>query len=186
MTHLVALLRGINVGGNNLIRMADLKTCFETAGFANVATYIQSGNVLFEAPEKDDALIAGRIQDALAETFGYQSWVAIRSHHQMRTIVAGAPAGFGTEPEQYRYNVLFLRPTVTASDVIADIRTREGVDAVFAGTGVLYFSNLMARASQSYLSRLVALPVYKDLTIRNWNTTVKVLNLMDARSEQPR
>lgn len=53
MKRFVALLRGINVGGNNIIKMADLKTCFEEMGFANVVTYIQSGNVLFDSNETD-------------------------------------------------------------------------------------------------------------------------------------
>ena len=59
------------------------------------------------------------------------------------------------------------------------VRVRDGVDAAAAGRGVLYFSRLTSRASQSYLSKIVTMPVYQDMTIRNWNTTTTLLRLMD-------
>jgi uncharacterized protein (DUF1697 family) len=106
----------------------------------------------------------------------------LRSHAQMRAVVADAPSGFGSQPDEYRYDVLFLREPLTAAETMKDLRTREGVDQAFAGAGVCYFSRLTSRATQSYISRLVALPVYQHMTIRTWNTTVKVLALMDARA----
>ena len=97
MTTYVALLRGINVGGKNLIRMPALKACFEENGFEDVATYIQSGNVLFlvraGAPELTD-----RIEAMLAQAFDYVPIVVVRSRRQMRAIVDGAPKGFGAKP----------------------------------------------------------------------------------------
>ena len=74
----VALLRGINVGGRNLIRMSDLAECFKAQGFADVATYIQSGNVLFRAGhEKREELVAD-IEQMLSSAFDYQACVALR------------------------------------------------------------------------------------------------------------
>ena len=186
MAQYVALLRGINVGGNNLIKMPELRRSFEACGFGNVATYIQSGNVLFEAAERSPASLSARIEAALSERFGYQARIVLRSHVQMRAIVATAPAGFGSQPDLYRYDVLFLREPLTAADAMKDLRTRDGVDQAFAGDGVCYFSRLASRAAQSYLSRIVALPVYQSMTIRNWNTTVKLWALMDARGEGTR
>jgi uncharacterized protein (DUF1697 family) len=75
----VALLRGINVGGSNLIRMAALKACFEAEGFCDVATYIQSGNVLFTSSGANQRTLTGRIEQALSKTFVYQSRVVVRS-----------------------------------------------------------------------------------------------------------
>jgi uncharacterized protein (DUF1697 family) len=181
MAQFVALLRGINVGGNNLIKMAELKKCFEAEGFGNVATYIQSGNVLFEAKERSHASLTSRVEEALARAFGYKSWVALRSRKQLQAIVEGAPRGFGVEPASYLCDVIFLRAQVAAAEAITDVKTREGVDQAFAGDGVLYFSRLRSKATQSYLSRIIALPVYKSMTIRNWNTTTRLLGLMDAR-----
>ncbi len=79
MSLYVALLRGINVGGSNLIRMAALKACFEAEGFGDVATYIQSGNVLFTAGRANQQALTGQIEKALSRSFAYQSRVVVRS-----------------------------------------------------------------------------------------------------------
>ena len=109
MTTYVALLRGINVGGKNLIKMPELKACFEQNGFADVATYIQSGNVLFASPASRNAPMTDRIEEMLAESFDYIPTVVVRSRKQMRSIVDGAPVGFGSRPAEYRYDVFFLK-----------------------------------------------------------------------------
>jgi len=181
----VALLRGINVGGNNPIKMADLKRCFEEQGFDNVATYIQSGNVVFEAVGASHRELTSQVESALARSFKYQAWVVLRSHEQMHQVVSRAPAGFGREPATYRYNVIFLKEPLTAADAIKDVKVKPEVDAAYAGDGVLYFSNLISRATQSYLSRIITLPVYQGMTIRIWNTTTKLLALLDSRAQEP-
>jgi uncharacterized protein (DUF1697 family) len=181
-TH-VALLRGINVGGKNLIKMSALKACFEAGGFEDVATYIQSGNVLFRAPRSSEVSLVRRIEGMLTSTFvGYQASVVLRSRAQLRAVVDGAPKGFGSKPSAYRYDVIFLKEPLTASAALKGVPTREGVDTAHAGTGVLYFSRLTSRASQSRLSRIISLPIYQSLTIRNWNTTTKLLRMMEDRS----
>ena len=174
----VALLRGINVGGKNVIRMADLRSCFEAEGFREVTTYIQSGNVIFRSPGSAPGPLTVRIEEMLAAAFNYRAKVMLRSCEQMEAVVAGAPAGFGSQPDRYRYDTIFLRPALTASAAMEEVRTRPGVDEAWAGEGVLYFSRLISKASRSYLSRLVSMPVYQDMTIRNWNTTTRLLKLM--------
>jgi uncharacterized protein (DUF1697 family) len=181
MSGYVALLRGINVGGKHLIKMADLKCCFEGLGFGNVATYIQSGNVVFEAAGSTPSKLASQIESALAQAFQYRSWVAVRSHKQMQQVVARAPAGFGEDPAAYLCDVIFLKAELPAAEAIKDVRVRTEVDTAFAGAGVLYFSRLRARATQSYLNRIMGLSIYRGMTIRNWNTTTKLLALLDAR-----
>ena len=183
MAQYVALLRGINVGGNNLIKMAELKRCFEATGFGNVATYIQSGNVLFMADDQSAASLSPRIEQALQSRFGYEARIVLRSHDQMRTVVTDAPAGFGTQPDCYRYDVVFLREPLTAAEAMQQLKTREGVDQACAGDSVCYFSRLASRAAQSYLSRIIGLPVYQAMTIRNWATTTRLKALMDARAD---
>ena len=179
----VALLRGINVGGNNVIRMTELKNCFEKLGFDDVATYIQSGNVLFKASETNLARLTGRIESDLAKQFNYPSRVVVASHDELKQAVEHAPKGFGSQPAKYRYDVIFLRAPMTAADAFKSITTKAGVDEAWAGEGVLYFSRLIAKAAQSRLSRIVQLPVYQSMTIRNWNTTTKLRALMDERVE---
>ena len=178
MTTHVALLRGINVGGKNLIRMPALKACFEANGFQDVATYIQSGNVLFTSPPGPPAELSDRIEEMLAAAFDYVPTVVVRSRAQMRAVVDKSPKGFGTEPATYRYNVIFLKEPLTARTAMASIDTNPAVDEAHPGTGVLYFSNLMARATASRLSKIASSPIYPSVTIRNWNTTTKLLELM--------
>jgi uncharacterized protein (DUF1697 family) len=179
MNQYIALLRGINVGGKNLIKMTELKACFETLGFEKVRTYIQSGNVLFSADKSDQVKLTGRIEDALSKRFTYTSRVVVRSYKQMKDIVVHAPKGFGGDPGTYRYDVIFLKEPLTTPKAMQSVTTKEGVDQAFGGKGVLYFSRLISKASQSRLTRIITMPVYQNMTIRNWNTTTKLLNMME-------
>lgn len=181
MTQFVALLRGINVGGNNLIKMAELKACFEQQGFENVATFIASGNVLFETQSPAGPKLTSRIEAVLEKTFDYRASIVLRSAKQLEDTLRRAPKGFGTDPAKYRYDVLFLKEPLTAAVALKSVPTKEGVDAVFAGPGALYFSRLVKKATQSRLGKIVGTPVYKSMTIRNWNTTTKLAALVKAR-----
>jgi uncharacterized protein (DUF1697 family) len=180
MTGYVALLRGINVGGKNPIKMTELRACFEEQGFRDVSTYIQSGNVVFAAGATQVAELVHKIERMLAAGFDYEASVAVRSRTQMRAVVERAPVGFGADPSKYRSDVIFLKPPLTARAAMKGIRTREGVDQAYPGTGVLYYSRLTSRASQSQLSRIVGTPAYQSMTIRNWNTTTKLKQMVDA------
>jgi uncharacterized protein (DUF1697 family) len=178
MTRYVALLRGINVGGKNLIKMPALKACFEENGFENVSTYIQSGNVIFEASGRSSVQLTRRIEEMLAEAFDYVPTAVVRNRTQMRGIVERAPKGFGVEPKKYRYDVIFLKEPLTANAAVKHLPTNPAVDQTHAGTGVLYVSRLTAKATQSRLNRIISSPIYPSVTIRNWNTTTKLLELM--------
>lgn len=175
----LALLRGINVGGKNIIKMADLKASFEEMGFSEVATYIQSGNVVFASNEKDSAKLTDKIEKALSKRFNYTSRLVLVAHPEMKKIVVGAPRGFGEDPDTYRYDVIFLKEPLTPAEAMEQVSVREGVDRAHEGKSVLYFSRLISRASQSRLTRVISLPVYQNMTIRNWNTTTKLLALME-------
>jgi uncharacterized protein (DUF1697 family) len=176
----VALLRGINVGGNNVIKMADLRSCLESHGLRDVVTYIQSGNVLFTTTGSERDKLVRRIEGVLGESFDYRASVVLRTSKQMRDVVERAPAGFGADPAKYRYDVIFLKDPLTASTAMKSVLAREGVDEAHAGVGVLYFSRLISKASQSQLAKLASMPVYKSMTIRNWNTSTKLVEMLDA------
>ena len=172
----IALLRGINVGGNNIIKMTDLKSCFEGMGFTGVSTYIQSGNVIFFSREHDKAKLTGRIEKELSERFTYSSRIVLKTYQELEAIVAGAPAGFGKSAGENKYDVMFLREGLSSSDLRKQIPLKEGVDQVWDGPGVIYFSRLGSKSSQSRLSRIMTMAFYRGITIRNWNTTLKLLN----------
>jgi uncharacterized protein (DUF1697 family) len=162
-----------------VIKMTALRACFEAESYRDVVTYIQSGNVLFASEESARAKLVRRIELALAAAFAYRASVVLRSHQQLRAIVEQAPAGFGAAPAKYRYDVAFLKEPLTAPAAIKSVATRPGVDQAHAGKGVLYFSRLISKASQSRLSRLASMPIYDRITIRNFSTTTKLLEMMD-------
>jgi uncharacterized protein (DUF1697 family) len=178
-TSYLALLRGINVGGNNIIKMADLKACFETMGFTDVATYIQSGNVIFSSREVDQIMLEAQIEKALSETFNYSSRVVVISYQQLKVIVENTPEEFGQHPDTHKYDVVFMKNPLTAESALVEVVARKEVDFIYAMNGVLYFSRTIANLTKSYLSKIITLPIYKFMTIRNWNTTSKLLALME-------
>jgi len=173
----LSLLRGINVGGNNIIKMSDLQACFENMGYTDVVTYIQSGNVLFKSDEKDKLKLIDKIEKELSEKFSYTSRIVVLNGEQLRKVVEEAPEGFGKEPDLYKYDVIFIKGPLTPKEALKDVGRKEGVDFTFEGKYVLYFSRLISQASKSYLSRIIKLPVYQSFTIRNWNTTKKLYEL---------
>ncbi len=174
----VALLRGINVGGRNLISMADLRRAFEEEGYGGVRTFIQSGNVLFETDAPRPSLEA-ELEAMLARRLGIQLVAVVRSDRQLRNIVRKAPNGLGEQPELYHSDVIFLKSPLSVGRAMAVIDPREGVDQVWPGSSVIYFTRLSERRSQSRMSRIVGTPEYRLMTIRNWSTTTKLLDLLD-------
>jgi uncharacterized protein (DUF1697 family) len=174
----VALLRGINVGGRNKVAMADLRDLFEQAGHEAVRTYIQSGNVLFESdrPARD---LAEHLEGELERRLGMPLVVVVRSHQQMRNVVDKAPAGFGQSPEEYHSDVIFLKDGLTAARAMDVVELRDGVDEVWAGTKVLYFARLSERRTESKLGKIVGTEPYRSMTIRSWNTTTKLVAMLD-------
>ncbi len=180
-TSCLALLRGINVGGNHVIKMTDLKTCFESLGLRDVATFIQSGNVVFTAPAGDMDKLAAKIEQALEKRYGFAVPTVLVPGAQLRHAVEKAPKGFGTKPTEYRYDVIFLRKPLTPAEAMKALSLKEGVDTAHAGKDALYFSRLESRRTQSHLSKLMGKAAYRHMTIRNWNTTTKLLAMIDAK-----
>jgi uncharacterized protein (DUF1697 family) len=180
MNQYLALLRGINVGGNNIIKMANLKECFESMGLNNVKTYIQSGNVIFQSDNNNKKELTQKIEIELSAQFNYKSKIVLVTRNQIEAVVEKAPQGFGEKPDEYRYDVLFLKEPLTATEAMKSISIREGVDQVFQGDDVIYFSRLISKAGQSYLNQIIKHEIYKSMTIRNWNTTTKLFSMMKS------
>jgi len=177
-THVV-LLRGINVGGKNNLPMAALRECLEDLGFSNVSTYIASGNVILESDKRSDEIRA-QIEQALLEKFkadGERIKALVLTRDQLQAIVDGKPEGFGEQPDKYHSDAIFLMG-VDSVQAMSVFRPREGVDRVWPGDGVIYSQRLSAQRTKSRLSRIVGTPEYKSMTVRNWSTTTKLLDVV--------
>ena len=135
---------------------------------------------MFASRETRSVGLTRRIEAMLGEPFGYRATVVVRNRTQMRAIVQGAPKGFGAEPAKYRYDVIFLKEPLTAKVAMKSVPTKPGVDEAHAGPGVLYFSRLIEKATQSRLNKIVSSPIYPNVTIRNWNTTTKLVRMLDG------
>jgi uncharacterized protein (DUF1697 family) len=179
MNTYVILLRGINVGGKNKVPMASLKKCLEELGFSNVSTYIASGNVILDSGKPSDEIKA-QIETALPASFKLDSElikVLVLTRGQLQAVVANKPSGFGEQPDTYHSDAIFLMG-IDSAEALAAFNPREGVDKVWPGDGIIYSQRLSSQRTKSRLNKIMASPVYKSMTIRNWNTTTKLLELL--------
>lgn len=179
LSRYVALLRGINVGGRNKVAMADLRAAFTDAGFADVSTYIASGNVLFSSTRPARGLERD-IEAVLEERLGMPLVVVVRSQRQLRAVVERAPAGFLALDGTHHRDVVFLRSPLTEAKAMGVVQLREGVDQAWAGSGVVYFARLSSQLQRSSMSKIVGTPEYKAMTVRSWSTATKLRALLDG------
>jgi uncharacterized protein (DUF1697 family) len=173
-----ALLRGINVGGKNIIKMNELKLIFEKMNLSGVRTFIQSGNVIFSGFEKDKFKLEGKIEKTLSETLNGEIKIALLTASEMDEIINKKPYKYGEEIEKYKYDVIFLIEPLTAKEAMKEIKAREGVDEVYEGKKVIYFKRLKEKITKTYLTKIVGTPLYKYMTLRNWDTAKKLFELM--------
>ncbi|MDD5127090.1 MAG: DUF1697 domain-containing protein [Dehalococcoidales bacterium] len=174
----VALLRGINVGGKNIIKMADLREAVEKCGFTKVSTYIQSGNIIFESNEKTTSEIIAKLEASFLKHFAYNSRIIVKNHEQLKEIAAEVPTDWEKYSDLQCY-VAFLGGTVSAQHISREIELKDGIDYIKAGNGVLYMSTLLSGLTKSKFTKLITIKAYNEITIRNYNTTCKLLSLLD-------
>ena len=180
----VVLLRGINVGGKNKIPMAELKRFLEEQGFEDVVTYIQSGNTVLRSDLSAKKLSA-KIENSLPKKFKLDSSVIkilALDRKTFKKVIAQAPKEFGKDNSKYRYYVLFPMGTRT-SQAIKEIDVREGIDKAWQGDAAIYYrlpSLTSPNATKSYLNKVAQKPVYAAITMRNWNTTIKLLEIVEG------
>jgi uncharacterized protein (DUF1697 family) len=177
-THL-ALLRGINVGGKNRLPMTALAELFVEAGCKDVRTYIQSGNVIFNASPRVSALVTDRIAADIAKRFGYRTPVILRTTEQLREVAGRNPfLEAGAAPDALY--VMFLTGTPSPLSVEKLDPDRSPPDA-FRVCGQDVYLHLPVGVANSKLTN-----AYFDSklattgTSRNWRTVTKLLELMDG------
>lgn len=179
MSKYIALLRGVNVGGKAILKMADLRLALEKVGLENVQTYIQSGNVLFESSITNTSTLAQLVGTSIKKHFGIEVAVAVFSKQQWQNIIANAPAWWGKD-KLWKHNLLILLEAYDMKDVVAAIGTlKTDIEAVEEGDGVLYQSMSLKLFGRTTTGKLASNPIYKKMTIRNFNTANKLLTLLD-------
>jgi len=174
----LGLLRGVNVGGKGLLRMSELKECLEKAGFAEVRTYIQSGNVLFAAPKTEPGRLARKMEAAIKKDFAMTVGVVVFTETEWQEIVQRAPKSWG-EKKDWKHNLLALLPGTSAADVMMAVGAlKPEIEAMAAGRGVLYQSLSIDSFGRTNSGKLAGHPIYRRITVRNHNTARKLAELL--------
>ena len=173
-----ALLRGVNVGGKNRLPMADLRDVFSAAGCAAVQTYIQSGNVVFEAAPDLAERVTDIVTRAIRRRFGYETAVIVRSSEELRKVAASNP--FDTSGDPRLLHVAFLEDTPDTEAVSRLDPERSPLDA-FAVRGrnvYLHYPNGVARSKLT--NEYLAAQLRTASTMRNWRTVLTLREMVDA------
>lgn len=174
----LALLRGINVGGNNKVAMSELRTCFERAGFTGVSTYINSGNIFFESDETDLVDLVHRCEAAIEKTFGFMVVVTVISQDAYKDAMRHAPSWWADGTPATRNDALFVIPPATTQEVLDELTKKiSRVDKLDSRGQVVFWTLPMADYGKSVVPKIVGTPIYKRITIRSSTTAKKLLDL---------
>jgi len=177
-TRYIALLRGVNVGGKNVISMPKLKAAFEKHGFCNVFTYINSGNIIFES-ELDTAAATAACEKLITMECGLDIVVGIITADELTEALKHAPVWWDDDPNS-KHNALFVIPPMTTQEVCEEIG---GIKPEYEKLGfygnVIFWSAPLETFSRTRLTQIVrSKKAYNAITIRNANTTKKLGELV--------
>jgi uncharacterized protein (DUF1697 family) len=173
----LALLRGINVGGKTLVKMADLKACLERLGFDDVSTYIASGNVLFESGKNETGKLETRIERAIQQQFRLPVKVVVLDRPRYARIVKAIPKAWVGDAS-LRANVAFVRRGTDPRQVVRELQPDPAIEEVKAVDGAILWATKRDALNRSVMRKLIGGAAYKELTVRNLNTTLKLQELL--------
>lgn len=175
----VALLRGINVGGARKVDMKKLKATFEEADMTSVRTYINSGNVIFSTTVRGRRRLVKTLEDEISKRFGFQIRLLLLDINRMRSLVNAIPAQW-TNDERMKCDVMFLWEGVDRPSVLKQLAFKPEIDDVRYASGAVIWRVDRKNVTRSGIRKLVGTPLYQHMTIRNCNTTRRLLELMEA------
>jgi|SRR5579859_3214624 len=173
----VALLRGINVGGNNKVEMAKLKKTFEELGFTNVRTFIASGNVIFQSGETNQHALAQKIESAIKKDFGIQINVLLRDFKSIEKLVKAIPASWVND-KAMKCDVMFLWENVDSKEILKQLPFDSSLEDVRYFPGAVVWRIDRDKVTKSRMFKIVGTKVYAHMTVRNPNTVRKLYDLM--------
>jgi len=182
MTRYIALLRGVNVGGKHIVKMADLKAAFEGHGFGNVTTYINSGNVLFDSGAWDVTALQNICEKIIAESFGLDIPVCVISAGELAESLKRAPEWWNKGPDA-RHDVFFVIPPAAASEIVAHVgEAKEEYEKADYYGRVIFWSAPVATFSRTRWSKISKdKAMVRAVTARNANTALKLSALANGK-----
>ncbi len=179
MPVLISMLRGINVGGHNKIKMDGLRALYESLKFEDPHTYVQSGNIIFRTKEKNTPALAKKIQDAIERRFGFRPAVILRTTDDLRSAIAATPFAPGRKLEPGKILVTFLsdEPGSDANASLLGLKDYPEEIHLKGRELYIYFPN---GAGKSKLPWSQVEKLLKTTgTARNWNSVTKMLAMAE-------
>ena len=177
----VALLRGINVGGNNKVDMRMLVSTLEDEGFNFVSSYINTGNIFFSDNGKTRAQLVKSLESIIKKKFDLDIRVLLRDYKEIKKTMAELPEEWVNNKEM-KTDVMFLWDELAKTDIIKNLPTTD-VDSIKDGHGAIIWNMNKADKYESGQRSLVGTTNYKQMTIRNANTARKILNIMNEMND---
>jgi uncharacterized protein (DUF1697 family) len=175
MPKYIALLRGINVDGNNKVEMKSLQKTFENLGFDSVVTYINSGNVIFSSSVLPNV---EKIEKVIEQDFGFYVKVLIISSENLIQVCDSIPDNWLNNSEM-KTDVLFLWEEFDKPETLQLIKTNPEVDSLIYSHGAIIWHVLKKDYKQSGMDKFVGTKVYKNMTARNVNTVRKLVEIIN-------
>nr|WP_304217078.1 DUF1697 domain-containing protein [Fredinandcohnia onubensis] len=177
----IALLRGINVGGNNKIDMKVLKQTFERVGMKDVVTYINTGNIIFSSNDQSKTELSRILEEAIHDDFGLRIKVVVRSIDDVRGIIHAIPVTWKNDKDM-KSDVMFLWDEIDDETVLENLVIKPTIDTVKYVPGAILWSIEKKNANKSGMSKIIGTKIYKQVTVRNVNTARKIYELMEAQN----
>lgn len=183
MERYIALLRGVNVGGKNTVSMPVLKAALTEAGFLHVRTYINSGNIFFSADEVNAADLQQKCRQVIMDRFGLDIPVAVMAEPDLADMLAHAPGWWGDGSEA-KHNAIFVIAPADAGAVIEAVgEAKPEYEQIAIWGQLIFWSAPLKTFSRTRWAKVSATPAYESITIRNLNTTKKLLELSRQNGE---
>jgi len=177
MKKYIALLRGINVGGKNIISMKDLKDLLEENGFKDVVTYINSGNIIFSSDSSDIEFLKGHCEALILQKFNLDLSLMIISAEDLIDALRNAPEWWDADIES-KHNAIFVIPPTTVEEVILEVgQAKPEYEKIGSYGRVIFWSAPLKTFSRTRWAKITGKSVYSCVTIRNSNTAKKLAEL---------
>ncbi len=164
----IALLRGINVGGNRKVEMRKLKALFESIGCINVSTYINSGNVFFESGKSREDLHK-KLGRALKKEFGFDIPLLIKTGEEIKMIADAVPKTWKNDSEQ-KTDVAYLFGEIDSEEIVDNLPVRREYINIRYTPGAVLWNVKRKDLNRSHLSKVAGHELYQSMTVRNVNT----------------
>ena len=181
MTTHLALLRGINVSGHNMIKMEALKTTLEAIGFKNAQTYIQSGNVFVDSEEENPAAVGFNIKQEIFKVFGHEVPIVVIGKDDLEACLKNNPFLKEKDLDVKKLYVAFISKTLQ-SDSINDLKISQfKPDEASIDASRIYIKYAVGAGKTRFDQKYIEKKLNVTATIRNWNTVTQLLKMYEER-----